>query len=135
MEFPNAEDRLLSQARSDLERWSQGDTVGYGKSAAPEITYFHNAPAGLRVDGADAYRELLRGLKGLIPPHHHEIIDPKVQMYGDVGIFTLIYRALTPQGEVIAQARGTSVYREKDEEWEMVHCHWSVLDDSLESEI
>ena len=129
------EDKLLAQARSDLECWSKGDTEGYGGSAASDITYFHNAPAGPRVDGIGAYRELLRGLKGLIPPHDQETIDPKVQIYGDVGVFTLIYRALTPDGEILAQARGTSVYREANGKWEMVHCHWSTFDDSIGSEV
>jgi ketosteroid isomerase-like protein len=128
------EERLLAQARSELESWSKGDTEGYGRSAASDITYFHNAPAGPRIDGIDAYRKLLGGLKGLIPPHEQEIIDPKVQLYGDVGVFTLIYRALTPDGEILAQGRGTSVYRETDGNWEMVHCHWSAFDDSVGSD-
>lgn len=130
METPNPEDRLLAQARSELECWSKGDTEGYGSSAAPDITYFHNAPAGPRVDGIDAYRGLLKSLKGLIPPHDYEIIDPKIQIYGDVGVFSLIYRAFSPDGAILAQGRGTSVYRVVDGEWEMVHCHWSVLEES-----
>jgi ketosteroid isomerase-like protein len=133
MEGSRPEERLLDQARSELECWSQGDTEGYGKSAAPEITYFHNAPAGPRVDGADAYRGLLRSLKGLIPPHDFEIIDPKVQIYGDVGVFTLVYRAFSSDGGILAEARGTSVYRQVDGKWEMVHCHWSVLEDTAAS--
>ena len=123
-----AETALLAQAHRDLERWSQGDTEGYGGSAAGDITYFHNAPAGPRVDGIEAYRDFLTGLKGLIPPHDYELIDPKVQMYGDVGVFTAIYRALTPEGDLLAQGRGTSVYREANGDWEMVHCHWSNLE-------
>ena len=124
------EDALLAQARSDLERWSLGDTEGYGQSAATDITYFHNAPAGSRVDGIDAFREFLTGLKGLIPPHAYEMVDPKVQLYGNVGVFTLQYHAFSPDGEPLAQGRGTSVYREVDGRWEMVHTHWSILDDS-----
>jgi ketosteroid isomerase-like protein len=129
------EAKLLAHARSELECWSRGDTEGYGKSAAPDITYFHNAPAGARIDGVDAFQELLRELKGVIPPHDQEIIDPKVQIHGDLGILTLIYRALMPDGEILAQGRGTTVYRETNGEWEMVHCHWSAFDESIESEI
>ena len=130
MEHANPEDALLAQAGSDLDRWSHGDTEGYGQSAADDVTYFHNAPAHARVDGIKAFREYLSALQGQIPPHDYEIVDPKVQLYGDVGIFTLQYHAFSPDGEPLAQGRGTSVYRETDEGWKMVHTHWSVLADA-----
>lgn len=85
----HGEEALLAQASSDLDRWCHGDTEGYGQSAAADVTHFHNAPAGARVDGIQAFRELLAGLKGLIPPHEYRLIDLKFQMYGSVGIFTL----------------------------------------------
>jgi len=130
MSHANPEDALLAQAHSDLDRWSQGDAEGYGQSAADDVTYFHNTPAHARVDGINAFRDYLSALHGQIPPHKYEIVDPKVQLYGDVGIFTLQYHAFSPDGEPLAQGRGTSVYRGTDDGWEMVHTHWSVLDDS-----
>lgn len=130
MQPSHPEDALLAQARSDLDRWSHGDTEGYGQSAAADVTYFHNAPAGARVDGIHAFRELLSGLKGLIPPHEYKVVKPKVQLYGSVGIFTLQYHAFSSDGEPLAQGRGTCVYREADGAWEMVHTHWSALDDA-----
>lgn len=135
MASSHQEDALLARARSDFDRWSQGDTEGYGQSATDDVTYFHNAPAGPRVDGIDAFRELLSGLKGLIPPHEYKLVDPKVQLYGPVGIVTLQYHALTPDGEPLAQARGTCVYREVGGAWRMVHTHWSAFDESLPGSI
>jgi ketosteroid isomerase-like protein len=82
------------------------------------------------VDGIEPFRGLLSGLKGLIPPHEHKLVDPRVQLYGSVGIFTLQYRAVSPDGELLANARGTCVYREVGGAWKMVHAHWSVFDDA-----
>ncbi len=130
MEQTNHEEAILAQARSDLDRWSHGDTEGYGQSAADDVTYFHNAPAHARVDGVRAFHEFLSALKNQIPPHNYEIVQPKVQVYGDVGIFSLQYHAFTPDGEPLARGRGTSVYRLAGETWEMVHTHWSVLEDA-----
>jgi ketosteroid isomerase-like protein len=130
METLTPEEGLLAQAQSDLERWSQGDTEGYGQSAAEDVTYFHNAPAGGRIDGIQAFRELLSSLKGVIPPHNYEVVEPKVQLYGDVGVYTLQYHAIGPDGAVLARGRGTSVYRQTGGTWEMVHTHWSVLDNA-----
>ncbi|MGD2122988.1 MAG: nuclear transport factor 2 family protein [Gemmatimonadota bacterium] len=129
MQSPHPKDALLAQARSDLDRWSRGDTEGYGQSAATDVTYFHNVPAGARVDGIQAFQEFLSGLKGLIPPHEYKLIDPKVQLYGSVGILTLQYHAISPDGELLAKGRGTSVYYETGGAWEMVHTHWSVFDE------
>ena len=70
----------------------------------------------------------MTALQGQIPPHNYEIVDPKVQVYGNVEIFTLQYHAFSPDGEPLAQGRGTCVYRETDGAWEMVHAHWSILD-------
>ncbi len=130
MEHANLEEVILAQAGSDLDRWSHGDTEGYGQSAADDVTYFHNAPAHARVDGVRAFREFLSAIKGQIPPHNYEIVHPKVQVYGDVGILTLQYHAFTPDGEPLARGRGTIVYRLAGEAWKMVHTHWSVLEDA-----
>ena len=135
MEPTHQEDDLLTQALGDFDRWSQGDTEGYGQSAGTDVTYFHNAPAGARVDGIRAFRELLSELKGVIPPHNYKLVDPKVQLYGSVGIFTLQYHAFSPDGEPLAQARGTCVYHKVDGAWEMVHTHWSALDQAVSQSI
>ena len=36
MAYANLEKTLLAQAHSDLDRWSHGDTEGYGQSAADD---------------------------------------------------------------------------------------------------
>jgi len=126
----NPEEAILAQVKIELDCWSRGDTEGYGQFAADDVTYFHNAPAGSRIDGKKAFQEFLLKLKGQIPPHNYKIVDPKVRVYGNVGIYSLIYHALSPDGKLIASGRGTIVYRHIDDRWEMLHTHWSVLDES-----
>ncbi|MCK5209068.1 MAG: nuclear transport factor 2 family protein [Cyclobacteriaceae bacterium] len=128
MEHTKQEEAILAQAHIDFDYWSQGDTEGYGKSAAKDVTFFNNDPADDRVDGIQAFRKLLTSWKGQIPPHNYKIVDPKIQVYGNIGIFTLQYQAFSPDGELLAQARGTCVYRQANDSWEMVHTHWSTFD-------
>ena len=130
MEQTKQEEAILAQVHIDFDYWSQGDTEGYGKSAAEDVTFFNNSPADARVDGIQAFRKLLASLKGQIPPHNYEIVDPKVQVYGNIGIFTLQYHAFLPDGEPIARGRGTCVYRQAGDLWEMVHTHWSGLEEA-----
>ena len=128
MEHTKKEEEILAQAHIDFDYWSQGDTEGYGKSAAEDVTFFNNSPANSRIDGIQAFNKLLLSWKGQIPPHNYKIVNPKVQVYGTVGIFTLHYQAFLPDGELLAHVRGTLVYRQADDSWEMAHTHWSAFD-------
>ncbi len=93
MEHTNKEEAILAQAHVDFNYWSQGDTEGYGKSAADDVTFFNNSPATPLVDGIQAFRKFLSSVKGKIPPHNYKIVDPKIQVNGKIGIFTLQYHA------------------------------------------
>ena len=130
MKNTNPEEAILAQAQIDFDFWSKGDTLGYGQSAADDVTFFNNTPADARIDGIQAFHNFLSALKGLIPPHKNKIVDPKVQVYDNVGILTLQYHAFSSDGEVLARARGTIVYRKINDAWKMVHTHWSVLDEA-----
>ncbi len=130
MEHTKQEEAILAQAHSDLDYWAQGDSEGYGKSAADDVTYFNNSPPDARVDGIQAFRKLLASWMGQIPPHDYKIVDPKVQVYGNIGIFTLQYQAFLPDGKLIAHARGTCVYRQAGDSWKMVHTHWSAFEEA-----
>ena len=130
METANPEETILALARSELDRWSAGDTVGYAQTAADDVTYFDNLGAQARVDGIEAFREYLLALQGQIPEHTYEFVNPKVQVYGEVGILSLHYHAFTPDGEVLARGKGTCVYRQTEGSWRMVHTHWSTLEEA-----
>ena len=89
------------------------------------MTYFDDIAAASRVDGLEAWRTYLASLE--VPPHSYEIIDPKVQVYGDVGVLTLHYHGLGPDGEVLSRWKATSVYRYEAGDWRTVHAHWSMI--------
>jgi len=74
MDYTKPEDAILARARKDCDRWAEGDTEGYGQSAADDVTYFHNVPAHARVDGIEAFREYLAALRDQIPPHRYEFV-------------------------------------------------------------
>ena len=130
MEHTNTEAAILAQVRRDLDGWSSGDPREYAQSAADDVTYFDNIAAHTRVDGIQAFREYLSALQGQIPKHTYEIVDPKIQVYGDIGILTLHYYASSADGEPITRGKGTCVYRQTAGAWRMVHTHWSSLEEA-----
>ena len=130
MEHPNAEEAILAQERDALGRWSAADPEGYMQSAADDVTYVDFIGAHTRVDGIQAVRDYLSGLKGQFPAHTYEIVNPRVQVYGDVGILTQHYYPTSLDGEPMGASKATCVYRRIDGTWHMVHAHWSVIGDA-----
>lgn len=129
MKEGNAEDAILAQERAALDRWSAGDPRGYAQSAADDVTYFDFIGAEVRVDGIEAFRNYLSALQGQFPAHTYEIVDPKVQVYGDVGILTLHYHPTALDGEAMGASKATCVYHRTNGTWHNVHVHWSTLNE------
>lgn len=120
-------DAILARERSALDRWSRGDPLGYLEIQTADVTYFDDIAAHSRVNGIDAMRQYMSSLKGQIPEHRYEIVDPKVQVYGDVAVLTLRYHAFDEGGGTLTQWKATSVYRRANGEWRIVHAHWSTV--------
>lgn len=109
----HAESAILAQERSAPDLWSRGDPSGYLRIQSDDVTYYDDIGAHARVDGIQAMRDYWSSLRGQIPPHRYEILDPKVQVYGDVGILTLRYHARDSEGQPLAAWKATSVYQKR----------------------
>jgi ketosteroid isomerase-like protein len=126
----DAEQAIIAQERRALEQWSKGNTLGYLEVDADDVTYFDDIGAHARVDGFEAMRAYLTSLEGKIPPHRYEMLEPKVQLYGDIGILTLRYEAYGTDPRPLSRWKATSVYRRANDEWRIVHAHWSLVKDA-----
>ncbi len=127
MERGSAEEAIFAQERDALDRWSSGDPEGYVQSADEDVTYVDFIGAHVRVDGIQALREYLAGIKGQFPAHTYEVVNPRIQVYGDVGILTQHYYPTSLEGEAMGPSKATCVYRRTDGTWHLVHSHWSIL--------
>jgi ketosteroid isomerase-like protein len=125
----DAAEAIVAQERRALDQWARGNPLGYLEIAAGDVTYFDDIGAHARVSGRDALRGYFASLKGKIPPHRYEMLDPKVQLYGDIGILTLRYHAYGAAPAPQARWKATSVYRRMDDQWRIVHAHWSLMKD------
>ena len=123
----NAAEDILAQERLALDQWAAGNALGYAHSGAEDVTYFDDIAASTRIEGLEAWRAYLSTLE--IPSHSYEIIDPKVQVYVEIGILTLHFQGTSPEGEVWPKWKATSVYRYENGAWHTVHAHWSLIKD------
>jgi len=121
----NAREAILAQERQALDRYASGDPLGYAYGAAEDVTYFDHTGAGIRIDGLEAWRRYLDTLQ--IPPHRYDLVDPEVQLYGDIGILTFHWVLLGPDGTPSGRWKATAVYRLEKGTWRKVHAHWSEV--------
>ncbi len=122
----NVEETILAKDRQTLDRWAAGDPLGFSVNFADDATYFDDIAAHTRLDGLEEIQNHFASLEGNIPPHSYEIVDPKVQVYGDIAISTLRYHP-SINGEPGPPWKATGVYRLTNGEWYLVHAHWSLV--------
>ncbi len=124
----NADEEVIALERSALDKWAQSDATGYVDILADDATWFDFTEGNQRrVEGRDAIRQYLAPLAEQVPPHTYDIVNPKVQVYDNVAILTLHWRASLPNGDLLPEWKATSVYRWKDGMWRQVHAHWSLV--------
>jgi len=123
----DVEQAVLAQERRALDEWAAGRPTGFAIVDADDGTYFDDIGAHRRVDGGAAIRGYLASLEGKVPPHRYELVDPKVQVYGDVAVLTLRYHPSDEGGTPLQRWKATSVYRRAGGDWLRIHAHWSMV--------
>jgi uncharacterized protein (TIGR02246 family) len=124
----NADKEIIALERSALDKWSQGNTHGFIDIGADDVTWFDFMPGEQpRIEGLEAVRSYMAHVAGQIPPHAYELVNPKVQVYGNTAILAFHWKASTTDGKALEGWKATSVYHWNDGRWSMVHAHWSMV--------
>lgn len=122
----NVEETIMALESEALDQWSQGNPAGYPMHASDDVTYVDDIGAQNRLVGIEALNAYAEALGENVPPHSYEMVDPLVQVYGDVAILTFQYHSKidTMSGP---PWKATSVYHFNDSTWQMVHANWSLV--------
>ena len=138
MEHYRPEEEIIAQERRALDRWTHGDPKGFLDMYAPDVTYFDPMQES-RVDGLDEMKALLMPITGKIKIDHWEILNPKVQLHGDMAVLTynlVDYQKQQDGSErVSARWNSTAVFRRIEGNWRTVHSHWSFTRPELKQAI
>jgi ketosteroid isomerase-like protein len=122
LDISAAQQTVLARENAILDRWDNGDPMGFIDVAADDVTYF-GPELGRRVDGKTAFRERLLPIVGKIhnPPRRMEA--PMVRVYGEIAILTFVDVYDFPTAKSIWNV--TEVYRLTDGEWKLIHSQWA----------
>ena len=121
---------IIALERAALDRWGKGDPQGFLETYAPDVTYFDPGSES-RVDGLAAMKELLIPRTGKIKIDYYEMLDPRVQRFGDVAILTYNVVNHRNGGSVIVRWNSTAVYARRQGRWKIVHSHFSYTKPDL----
>jgi len=119
---------IVNMERAALDRWGQGDPDGFLEISAPEVVYF-DPFLPQRIDGLPALRKYYAGLRGQIHIDSYEIVDPEVQVRGEIAILTFCFVSRGGGDEMRWNA--TEVYRRGEDGWRILHTHWSFTQPEL----
>jgi ketosteroid isomerase-like protein len=114
--------------RAALDRWGRGDPDGFLEISASEVVYF-DPFLPQRIDGLSTLRKYYAELRGKIHIDSYEIVDPHVQVHGDVAILTFGFVSRGGGDEM--RWNTTEVYRRGEDGWRIIHTHWSFTQPEL----
>jgi hypothetical protein len=120
---------IMEKEKDALNSWAEGSFTGYTKHFDDDVTFIDDIGAQNRIDGLPAMRSYTSKLDsiGMISKHRYELINPKVQVYQDVAIITLQYHPYSFDDKPLTKWKATSVYALIDNDWKVVHGHWSMI--------
>ena len=135
---------ILDVLHRNLQASWDGDVETYRATTAEDVSFFEWYISPQRIDGIDFHLRELRVhravISGGVDPSQdgesrveHEILQPRVQIYGDTAIvtFTLLIRAVSDAGVVHKSHNETRVFHNFGTadvpQWKLVHCHKSPI--------
>jgi ketosteroid isomerase-like protein len=121
-------EHIIGLERAALERWGRGDPDGFLEISTADVSYFDPFTEH-RLDGLPALRALYDGIRGKIQIDRSEIIEPRVQVVGDVAVLTFRFESHGSEGSV--HWNTTEVYRRTDAGWRIIHTHWAFRQPKL----
>lgn len=113
---------IIAMERAALTRWANGDPDGFLEISQPDVRYFDPFQKK-RVDGREALKQIYDTIRGQIRIPRWEIIDPKVDVCGEVAVLSFNFMS---EGDTQNHWNTTEVYRRCDGAWRIIHTHWSL---------
>lgn len=125
MNQENMSKAIIAMEKTALEELNKGNPSGYLKIYAEDITYFDPFQEK-RFDGLKTVQAFYDSLQGTINVEHYEMINPVVQISGEIAI--LSYNLISHIGSNVFREKCTEVYKQQsDKQWRIIHSHWSLV--------
>jgi hypothetical protein len=122
LEVDSLKSIILAKEMATLDRWYNGDPMGFIDNSWEDVTYFDPSLSN-RVDSIDAFRNILNPIKGLVHVPAHKMDKPMVQIFGDIALLT--FTDVFTIGENTSRWHATEIYQHRGNDWKLIHSHWT----------
>jgi hypothetical protein len=117
-------EELTALTRASLEEWyGKSDPTAFAQRFADKGTYFDPWTGGRVDDGA--IKEYLMPFKGQVPKLDFEIINPRVDLYGDTALLTFVCNAIDPESGGVTPWNVIEVFIRSKGDWKRIHANWN----------
>lgn len=113
---------IIALGKTAMEAWLKGNPSPYLDLYSKDFTYFDPA-LEWRLDGWDKIKELYESMRGKIKIDKFEMINPVVQSTDTMAVLT--YNLHMYSGETCWKENCTEVYRLEENNWKIIHSHFS----------
>jgi ketosteroid isomerase-like protein len=131
-EDPKVAAEVIAAARAQWSVETAGGSIDEEMATVADDYTEFNSDYPVRLDGKAANAKLYEASeKDGTKPVAAEMMNPKVQVYGDVAILTYSYAGvtLTKDGKTKASTgKSTRVYNRQNGKWKLVHAHFSSVE-------
>jgi ketosteroid isomerase-like protein len=128
MDMRTVAETIIALETAALEAWHNGNPSPYLDLYSKDFTYFDPVQER-RLDGWDKIRDLYESMRGKVKMDRFEIINPVVQSTDTMAVLT--YNLQSHAGETLWKENCTEVYRRENDEWTIIHSHWSLTKASV----
>ena len=122
---PDAAREIIAMERDALQRGARGDIDSFVNISDPDVVYF-DPFLERRIDGQAALKEYYHKVSK--PPEEEldiELINPRVQMTGDVAVLTFNFKSTGRRTGRVQRWNCTEVFRRTAQGWRIIQTHWS----------
>jgi hypothetical protein len=128
------ENTILALEREALERWCHGDPWGFIEISAKDITCVNPDQISPICD-LEEFKSYKWKTDGKIHYQGSEFIEPRVVVTRDAAVLTYNYitSIIATEGRIVNQIPWniTDVYFLRNDQWKIVHSHWSYTQHCL----
>ncbi len=129
MDTNTIKERIISLEKVAMAAWLKGNPTPFLDIYSKDFTYFDPSQEQ-RLDGFDRVKDLYESMRGKVQIENFEIINPEIQATDKMAVLT--YNLHMHSGDTIWKENCTEVYKlEEDNNWRIVHCHFSTTNPSL----
>jgi ketosteroid isomerase-like protein len=124
---------IIAIVEDGLERLRNGDPRGITSVCAEDVTYFSVEQDSLLV-GRLTLEEMYGPPSDQTHYDHFDLINPTVQVHGDVAILAFDYESFTTEddSQLRTRWRSTHVLARVDADWRIVHIHRTLLENNMQ---